>query len=193
MTDTDLTGRRILVLVTNYGVEQDELVVPVEKLRKRGATVVVAASSTDPIQTLVGDKDPGSTVQPDTTFGDAGSEFDLLLLPGGTVNADSLRQESAAVDIVRASAAAGRPVAAICHGPWALIEADVVSGRTLTSYPSLQSDLRNAGAQWVDDSVVVDEGEGFTLVTSRNPGDLDDFVPAVAEAARAFADAQPVR
>jgi len=192
MTDTDLDHRRILVLVTNYGVEQDELVVPVERLRSQGATVVVAASSTDPIQTLVGDKDPGRTVQPDTTYADAGSDFDLVLVPGGTLNADALRQESSVVDIVRASAEAGRPVAAICHGPWALVEADVVRGKTLTSYPSLRSDLQNAGAAWVDQPVTVDDSGDYTLVTSRTPDDLDDFVPAVAAAAKAFADAQPV-
>jgi len=192
MTDTDLDHRRILVLVTNYGVEQDELVVPVERLRAQGATVVVASSSTDPVQTLVGDKDPGRTVQPDTTYADAGSEFDLVLIPGGTLNADALRQEARAVDIVRAAAAAGRPVAAICHGPWVLIEADAVRGKTVTSYPSLRSDLQNADAVWVDRAVAVDDGGGFTLVTSRTPDDLDDFVPAVAAAAKAFADAQPV-
>ncbi|WP_315096870.1 type 1 glutamine amidotransferase domain-containing protein [uncultured Cellulomonas sp.] len=188
MSETTLSGYRVQVLVTNYGVEQDELIVPVERLRERGATVVVAAASTDPIQTLVGDKDPGRTVRPDTTFGEAGSDFDLLLIPGGTVNADSLRLESGAVDTVRAFASSGRPIAAICHGPWALVEAGVVDGRTVTSYPSLQTDLRNAGATWVDQSVSVDEGGGFTLVTSRNPGDLDDFVPAVEKALAASHD-----
>ena len=146
MSETTLSGYRVLAIVTNYGVEQDELVVPVEHLRERGATVVVAAASRDVIQTLVGDKDPGRTVQPDATFGDAGSDFDLLLIPGGTLNADALRLESGAVDTVRSFASSGRPVAAICHGPWALAEAGVVEGRTVTSYPSLRTDLRNAGA-----------------------------------------------
>jgi protease I len=179
MTDADLSGRRVLAVVTNYGVEQDELVVPVEHLRERGATVVVAASTTDPVQTLVGDKDPGQSVQPDTTYGDAGAEFDLLLVPGGTLNADSLRLESGAVDLVRAFATSGRPIAAICHGPWALVEAGVVQGRSVTSYPSLATDLRNAGASWSDRPVVVDEDGGFALVTSRTPDDLPDFLAAV--------------
>jgi protease I len=182
MSETTLSGYRVLAIATNYGVEQDELVVPVDHLRERGATVTVAATSTDPIQTLVGDKDPGTVVRPDTTFGEAGSDFDLLLIPGGTVNADALRLESGAIDIVRSFASSGRPVAAICHGPWALVEAGVVEGRTVTSYPSLQTDLRNAGAAWVDRSVAVDDDGPFTLVTSRTPDDLGDFLPAVEKA-----------
>lgn len=182
MSETTLSGYRVLAIVTNYGVEQDELVAPVEHLRERGATVVVAAATRDAVQTLVGDKDPGRTVQPDTTFGDAGSDFDLLLIPGGTLNADALRLEEDAVATVRAFAASGRPIAAICHGPWALAEADVVDGRTVTSYPSLRTDLRNAGATWVDQSVLIDDGGPFTLVTSRTPDDLDDFLPALEKA-----------
>ena len=182
MSDTTLSGYRVLAIATNYGVEQDELVVPVDHLRGRGATVTIAAASTDPIQTLVGDKDPGTVVRPDTTFGEAGGDYDLLLIPGGTLNADSLRLEKSAVDIVRQFAGSGRPIAAICHGPWALVEAGVVQGATLTSYPSLETDLRNAGATWVDQSVAVDGGAGFTLVTSRTPDDLDDFLPAVERA-----------
>jgi protease I len=189
MTDTDLTGRRVLAVVTNYGVEQDELVVPVERLRARGATVVVAAASTEPVQTLVGDKDPGRQVQPDTTYEDVGSQFDLLLVPGGTLNADQLRLTPGAVDLVRAFASSGRPVAAICHGPWALVEAGVVEGRTVTSYASVATDLRNAGATWRDEPVVVDEDGPFTLITSRTPDDLDDFVAAVGRAVLAHADA----
>jgi len=191
VTGTDLTGHRILVLVTTYGVEQDELVVPVERLRADGAKVVVAADADEPIQTLVSDKDPGRTVAPDTTWGQVDAdEFDVLVLPGGTLNADSLRVEPQAVDLVRSFASAGKPVAAICHGPWALIEADAVRGRSVTSYPSLQTDLRNAGARWVDEPVVVDDTGGCPLITSRNPGDLDQFVPAVAAAAASRAAAR---
>lgn len=183
MTDPDLTGRSVLALVTNYGVEQDELVVPVDRLRAQGATVVVAAVSNDPVQTLVGDKDPGRTVDADAALSDVSpDDFDLLLLPGGTLNADSLRLETAAVDIVRSFATAGKPIAAICHGPWSLVEADVVRGKTLTSYASLQTDLRNAGATWVDEPVAVDDDRGYRLITSRNPDDLHRFVPAVADA-----------
>lgn len=123
MSDHEVSRRKVLAIVTNYGVEQDELIVPVDHLRGRGAQVDVAAVSKDPVETLVGDKDPGRTVQPDLTLDDADpSAYDLLLVPGGTLNADTLRTQSSANRIVRAFTAAGRPVAAICHGPWVLVE-----------------------------------------------------------------------
>jgi len=176
---TDLTGRRVLAIVTNYGVEQDELVVPLEHLRDAGARVDVAAVSDDDVQTLVDDKDPGRTVTPTLTLGDADpSSYDLLLVPGGTLNADALRLEDAAMEIVRSFTTTGRPVAAICHGPWALVETAAVEGKTLTSYPSLETDVLNAGGAWVDRPVVRDD-EGYTLVTSRTPDDLDAFLREV--------------
>lgn len=180
MADAPLTGRRVLAVVTNYGVEQDELVVPVEHLRDQGVDVTIAAAKAEPIQTLVGDKDPGRTVQPDTTFADvAAAEFDALLVPGGTINADTLRRDEDAVAIARTFASAGRPVAAICHGPWLLVEAGVLGGVTLTSYPSLRTDIRNAGAaEWRDAEVVTDDAGGFPLVTSRDPDDLPAFTAA---------------
>lgn len=174
-----LDGKKILVIATNYGVEQDEIVVPVDQLRARGATVTVAAQETGAIQTLVGDKDPGKTIDPDTAIAgvNAGS-FDALVVPGGTINADTLRTDQQAVALVSAFVGAGTPVAAICHGPWTLIEAGVVSGKTITSFPSLQTDVRNAGAEWVDREVQVDGG----LITSRNPDDLPAFVDAIESA-----------
>lgn len=180
MSESTLTGRRVLAIVTNYGVEQDELVVPVDHLSGQGVDVTVAAQSSDPVQTLVGDKDPGRTVTPDTTFADVdAADYDLLLVPGGTINADNLRLDEEAVGLVRAFAASGRPIAAICHGPWALVEAGVLGGVTLTSYPSLRTDVRNAGGEWRDEEVVTDDAGGFALVTSRNPDDLPAFLPAV--------------
>ena len=180
MSDTDLDGRRVLAVVTNYGVEQDELVVPVEHLRADGATVDVAAVDDAPIETLVGDKDPGRKVQPTLTLGAVDpDDYDLLLVPGGTLNADSLRLQDEAVSLVRAFASSGRPVAAICHGPWLLVEAGLVGGKRLTSYPSLTTDVRNAGGTWVDAEVVSDDAAGFTLVTSRTPEDLDAFLREV--------------
>ncbi|MEV6544564.1 DJ-1/PfpI/YhbO family deglycase/protease [Streptomyces sp. NPDC051665] len=184
MADKPLNGHRVLALVTNYGVEQDELLVPLKRLRQDGADVTVAAATADPIQTLVGDKDPGETVEPDATFDvvDPG-DHQLLLLPGGTLNADQLRLDDKALAIVRAFVTSGRPIAAICHGPWALVEADAVRGKTLTSYASLRTDIRNAGAaSWVDEPVVSDTAGGYTLVTSRTPQDLDAFVDAINKA-----------
>ncbi|GGZ06115.1 type 1 glutamine amidotransferase [Streptomyces nitrosporeus] len=183
MTDTDLDGRRVLAIVTNYGVEQDELVVPVRRLREAGATVDVAAVSADAIRTLVGDKDPGETVRPSLTLADADpAGYDLLLVPGGTLNADSLRLDDDALDAVRSFTSSGRPVAAICHGPWALVEAGVVKEKTLTSYLSLRTDIRNAGGTWEDRPVVTDDAGGWLLITSRNPGDLEDFLREIGKA-----------
>lgn len=177
-----LDGTNVLVITTNYGVEQDEIIVPTEELRERGASVTIAAKETDTVQTLVGDKDPGKSLDPDTTFGTVSAgDFDALVVPGGTINADTIRQESAAIDLVKAFVAAGKPVAAICHGPWTLVEAGVLTGRTITSYPSLQTDVRNAGAEWVDREVQVDETDS-TIITSRNPGDLAAFVDAIQAA-----------
>ncbi|MBE7701393.1 type 1 glutamine amidotransferase [Oerskovia sp. Sa1BUA8] len=188
MADTDLAGRRVLAIVTNYGVEQDELVVPVEHLRSAGAEVDVAAVTSDVIETLVGDQDPGATVEPTLRLQDVDpAGYDLLLVPGGTLNADSLRLEGKAIEAVRSFATSGRPVAAICHGPWALVEADVLAGKTLTSYPSLRTDVRNAGGSWVDRSVVTDDTGGWVLVTSRTPDDLPDFLREVDAAVRASA------
>jgi protease I len=110
------------------------------------------------------------------------SAYDLLLVPGGTLNADELRQDEESVRTVRSCVSTGRPVDTICHGPWALVEADLVRGQTLTSYASLRTDIRNAGGHWGDRSVASDTAGGWTLVTSRNPGDLDDFLPEVETA-----------
>ena len=174
-----LDGKNVLVIATNYGVEQDEIVVPVDQLRERGASVTVAAQETGSIQTLVGDKDPGKSVDVDTTIdGVSVDGFDALVVPGGTINADTLRTDQQAVALVKAFVESGKPVAAICHGPWTLVEAGVLTDRTITSYPSLQTDVRNAGAEWVDREVQVDSG----LITSRNPGDLPAFVDALDHA-----------
>ncbi|MFJ4844821.1 MULTISPECIES: type 1 glutamine amidotransferase domain-containing protein [unclassified Streptomyces] len=184
MADHPLSGHRVLAIATNYGVEQDELVVPTEHVRDEGAEVTIAAALDEPIVTLVGDKDPGRTVRPTTTFDKVDpADFDLLLIPGGTINADALRQSEEAIGIVRSFVSSGRPVAAICHGPWALVEADAVRGKTLTSYASLRTDIGNAGAaSWVDEPVVSDRTGGWTLVTSRTPDDLDAFVAEVDKA-----------
>jgi intracellular protease, PfpI family len=194
MSENDLSVRNVLAIVTNYGVEQDELVLPVEHLRSWGAHVDVAATSADEIQTLVGDKDPGSTVRPDLTLNDVyEASYDLLLVPGGTLNADKLRMQDIATDIIRSFTSSGRPVAAICHGPWALVEADVVEGKELTSYASLKTDIANAGGEWADKPVVTDDSGGWILITSRKPGDLKHFIREIDSALAVKApSAQPV-
>ncbi|MFN3866422.1 MAG: DJ-1/PfpI/YhbO family deglycase/protease [Demequina sp.] len=174
-----------LIITTNYGVEQDELKKPLEALRDAGVDVTLAAAEYSPVESLVGDKDPGETFEPDALLADVEmGDHAVLVIPGGTINADTLRTDDAAIALVRAFTADGRTIASICHGPWLLAEADVARGKTVTSYPSIATDLRNAGATWEDVELKRCEAEGWTLLTSRNPGDLDVFAPAVVEAAR---------
>ena len=168
---------KILILATD-GFEQSELEYPRDELTKRGATVHLATPSGDAIRGW--DKtDWGREAKADlkivaVTLGD----YDAVVLPGGQINPDKLRTEETAVKLIAEAHRAGKPVAAICHGPWLLIEADLVKGRTVTSYPSIRTDLKNAGATVVDETVVFDGG----LITSRNPDDLSAFVDKIVEA-----------
>jgi len=171
-----LDGKRIAVLVTNEGVEEAELASPTEAVTAAGGEAVLLAPEQGEIQTRVNDLDPGRVFTADAPIAGADpADFDGLIVPGGTVNADRLRLEEDAVALVDAFITAGKPIASICHGPWALVESGRLADKTLTSYPSLQTDIENAGAQWVDEEVHVDRNGGWTLVTSRNPGDLDAF------------------
>ena len=188
MADDTLKGRRALVIVTNYGAEESELLTPIEYLRGHGADVTVAAKERGPIRTLVFDKDPGKEIEADTTFAEVDpTDFDVVVVPGGTLNADALRLEPEAQRIVKAFSGAGRPIAAICHAPWLLAEAGLTKGASLTSWQSLETDLRNAGADWKDEEVVVDREGGYALITSRSPNDLDAFTAAISEALTAKA------
>ncbi|MFF5970420.1 type 1 glutamine amidotransferase domain-containing protein [Streptomyces sp. NPDC012769] len=183
LSTVTLDGMNVLVLTTNYGTEQDELNKPVAVLREAGARVTVAAQRKEPVLTVVSDRRPGTVVEPDTTFGDASAqEYDAVVVPGGTLNADRLRTDDQAQRLVSAFAEAGKPVAAVCHGPWLLVNSGVVRDRKLTSYPSLRSDLENAGASWQDEEVVVDTSGGHPLITSRRPGDLEAFSAAIVQA-----------
>ena len=167
---------KILIMATD-GFEESELFGPREMLMGKGADVRLASPSMAPIQATVHD-DPGKTIRPDLTIGDAKpEEYDALLLPGGVRNPDALRLDKAAVSLIRAFADAGKPVAAICHGPWLLVEADVVRGRRVTSWPSIRTDLRNAGAEVVDEAAVTDGN----IVTSRKPDDVPAFTDALIE------------
>ncbi|HXS32903.1 MAG TPA: type 1 glutamine amidotransferase domain-containing protein [Solirubrobacterales bacterium] len=172
-----LQGKRIAFLVANEGVEQVELTEPLEAVREAGAEVDLLAPEESDIQAF-NHLDKGGTFTPDRAVGDADAgDYDGLVLPGGVANPDQLRTKPEAVEFVRAFFEAGKPVGAICHAPWTLVEADVVQGRTLTSWPSLQTDLRNAGAEWVDEEVHVDQG----LVSSRKPDDLEAFNAKIVE------------
>ena len=175
----ELNGKRIAFLVANEGVEQVELTTPWQAVQDAGGTPVLIAPDKDDVQAMQGDLDKGDTFTPDTALADADpSEFDALVLPGGVANPDKLRVIPAAVAFVKYFAMHGKPVAAICHGPWTLVEADVVTGKTLTSWPSLKTDIRNAGGTWTDEAAVVSPTNGWTLITSRNPDDLDAFTAA---------------
>jgi protease I len=165
-----LDGLRVAVLATD-GFEQSELEKPVEALKAAGATVEVVSPKSGQIQGME-HKDVGRKTRVDRELSQVQpSDYDALVLPGGVANPDELRANSEAVRFVRSFAEAEKPIAAICHGPWTLINAEAVEGRKMTSWPSLEVDLRNAGAEWVDQEVVVDG----TLVTSRKPDDLPAF------------------
>lgn len=166
-----LNGKRIAILVEN-GFEQEEMTRPRQALEEAGArTFIVSPAESNKVKgwnhTQWGDE-----FNIDIKMADASAQdFDALLMPGGVMNPDKLRRNEKVQRFVKAFAESGKPIAAICHAPWTLIDAGIIQGRTLTSYPSLQTDLKNAGAKWVDQEVVVDNG----LVTSRNPGDIPAF------------------
>ncbi|WP_017569045.1 type 1 glutamine amidotransferase domain-containing protein [Nocardiopsis halotolerans] len=170
-----LNGRRVAILAAD-GVEQVELVQPREALGEEGADIDLVSLASGSIQAMNGDITPADTFDVDRVVSEVGvADYDALVVPGGTVNPDNLRSDENAVDFVRNFVASGKPVAAICHGPWILVEADVVRGRTVTSYPSLRTDLRNAGGNVVDEEVVTDQN----LTTSRKPDDLPAFCERV--------------
>jgi protease I len=172
-----LQGKRIAFLAAPEGVEQVELTEPWKAVEGEGATRELISTEPGEIQAF-NHLDKGDTFPVDRTVADADpSEFDALVLPGGVANPDFLRMDEDAVAFVRAFFEQGKPVAAICHAPWTLIEAGVVRGRRITSFPSLRTDLRNAGATWADEEVVVDAG----LVSSRRPDDLPAFCAKLVE------------
>ena len=173
----ELQGKRIAFLVANEGVEQVELTEPWQAVEQAGAQPELVSIEQGQVQGF-DHLDRADTFGVDRTVAEAdASEYDALVLPGGVANPDRLRMDEGAVAFVRAFFDQGKPVGVICHGPWTLVEADVVRGRTLTSWPSLQTDIRNAGGTWVDERVVTDNG----LVSSRRPDDLPAFNAKIVE------------
>jgi protease I len=173
-----LDGKKVAFAVAQEGIEQVELTEPWKAVQEAGGTPVLLAPESGSVQAF-DHLDKADTFEVDSTFGEVSvDDFDALVLPGGVANPDALRTEEAAVAFIKGFVGSGKTVAAICHAAWTLVEADVVRGRRVTSWPSLQTDLRNAGAEWVDEEVVVDGN----LVTSRNPDDIPAFSAALVEA-----------
>ena len=173
----NLNSKKIAIIATD-GVEQAELVEPRKAVDNAGGKTELLSLETGQIQAMNSDINPADKFDVDKAITDASpDDYDGLILPGGTVNADKLRASDEVVSFVRKIFRDGKPTGVICHGPWTLVEADLVRDRTLTSWPSLQTDIRNAGGNWVDEEVVVDQG----LVTSRKPDDLPAFCAKIVE------------
>ncbi len=173
----ELSGRRIAFLVAQEGVEEVELTEPWKAVKEAGATPELIAPESGEVQSF-NHLDKSAAYPVDRTLEQADpDDYDGVVLPGGVANPDQLRTQPAALEFLRRFFAAGKPVGVICHGPWTLVEADLVRGRKLTSWPSLQTDIRNAGGEWVDEQVVVDQG----LVSSRKPDDLPAFNAKIVE------------
>ena len=171
-----ISDARVLIVATD-GFEEWELFGPRQILQKLDAEVVLASPKRDPIQATVHD-DPGKTIRPDMTVDEAlADDFDALILPGGLRNPDRLRLNVRVIQLIKDFDDQGKPIGAICHGPWLLVEADLLRGRTATSWPSIRTDLRNAGANVVDEPAVTDGN----IVTSRNPQDVEEFTRAVID------------
>jgi protease I len=174
---SELKGKRIAFLVAQEGVEEVELTKPWEAVEQAGGTPELIAPKEGEVQAM-NHLDKSSTFSVDKTLDEAQpGDYDGVVLPGGVANPDQLRTEERAVSFLRQFFSEGKPVGVICHGPWTLVEADLVRDRTITSWPSLKTDIRNAGGNWVDEEVVVDEG----LVSSRNPDDLPAFCAKIVE------------
>lgn len=176
-----LNDRRVAFLVAPEGTEQVELTEPWKAIEEAGGRPVLVSTGTDPVQAFH-HLDKADTFPVDQVAADSSAaDFDALVLPGGVANPDFLRMDQSAVDFIRSFFDQGKPVAVICHGPWTLIEADVLRGRQITSWPSLRTDIRNAGGDWVDAEVVVCESQPATLVSSRKPDDLPAFCRTLVE------------
>jgi protease I len=182
-TSGPLNGRTVAFLTSQKGIEEVELVKPWQAVADAGGRPLLFAPESGTVQAVEHDDAPAGTYPVDRTFVDTTLDgVDAIVIPGGTINADKLRLVPEAVALVQDAVERRIVVAAICHGPWALVEAGVVRGRRVTSYPSVRTDVINAGGEWIDQPVVVDDSGGYRLITSRRPRDLEPFSAAIIDA-----------
>lgn len=175
-------SKKALFITSNNGIEQDELIKPYDFLQSKGIEVIHAAEKNEDVQTVKSDREPASRRTPHTTLAQVAYEdYDILVIPGGTVNADTLRINADAQKIIQHFADNHKPIAAICHAPWVLINAERIKDKNLTSYHSIKLDLENAGAHWVDEEVHRCNTNDWPLITSRNPSDISAFNHAILE------------
>lgn len=175
-----MNHKKVLIITSNFGIEKDELIQPLKALKNKEISVTHAAITLDSVQTVEGDKNFGSKIKPDISFKDINvDEFDLLLIPGGTVNLDTLRINLEAQSIINSFVAQKKILALICHAPWLLINSYQIKNKTLTSFKSIKLDLQNAGGIWVDEAVHTCDTQGWTLITSRCPEDIPLFNQAI--------------
>lgn len=178
-----LTDKSVLIIVNNWGIEETELTRPLRDLKAAGVRVTLAATTLDPCETVRHDRYEGETLTPDALMGDVrADDYDLLVVPGGTCNVDRVRVNPDAIALAQAFARAGKPIAAICHGAWLLVNAGLIAGKTAAPCRYIRADIENAGGQYVDERLHVDDERGWRLITSRKPGDLDYFVAAIKDA-----------
>lgn len=175
-------SKKVLFITSNYGVERDELKLPLEFLRDKGIESIHAATKLEDVQSVLGDKEDSEKFTPHTTLEKVDpADYDLLVIPGGTVNVDQLRIDTNAIQIIQSFTDHHKPIAIICHGPWALINAERIKDKNLTSYKSVRLDLENAGAHWVDEEVHRCITNGWPLITSRCPDDIPAFNQAILD------------
>ena len=177
-----MSNKKVLIITSNFGIEKDELIEPLEMLKNHRISVTHAAIEVSNVQTVEGDKDFSTIVQPDITLKEVdSSKYDLLIVPGGTVNADTLRVNQDAQYIINIFVKQNKILAFICHAPWLLINSNQIKEKTLTSFNSIRLDLENAGADWVDETVHKCTAQGWTLITSRCPDDIPAFNQALLD------------
>lgn len=175
-------SKKALFITANFGIEHDELIEPLHFLQSKGIETIHAAIEHKEVQTVKGDKDSSAPYTPQTSLDKVSYEdYDILVIPGGTVNADNLRLDEHAQKIIQYFADQQKPIAAICHAPWTLINAERVQDKNLTSYKSIRLDLENAGAKWTDEAVKRCNTGGWVLITSRNPDDIPKFNQAILQ------------